>query len=58
MGQPQPLLIYFRSLSSRIRTWIVGEEGEQADHLTNTTAIWLRPVESQTQKAVTTLRPS
>ena len=48
MGQPRPLLIYFRSFRqqfcskmldfSGIRTRIVGLEGDQADHLTTTKA--------------------
>ena len=48
MGQPQPLFVYFRSFQmqfyrkivcfSRIRTQIVGVEGEPIDHLTTTTA--------------------
>ena len=48
MGQPRPLLVYFRSFQqqfyrkivdlSGIRTRIVGVEGEHADHLTTTTA--------------------
>ena len=48
MGQPRPLFVYFRAFQqqfyrkivdlSGIRTWIVGVEGEHADHLTTTTA--------------------
>ena len=48
VGQPRPLFVYFRSFQtqyyrktigfSRIRTRIVGVEGEHADHLTTTTA--------------------
>ena len=52
MDQPRPLFVYFRSFQtqilqektvsvSRIRTWIVGVDGEHADHLTTTTAILL-----------------
>ena len=49
MGQPPPLFFIFVFFQqtflqkktvcfSQIRTWIVGVEGEQADHLTTTTA--------------------
>ena len=49
MGLPRPLFVYFCSFQTQIlekktvdvsgiRTWIVGVEGEQADHLTTTTA--------------------
>ena len=52
MDQPRPRFVYFRSFQtqilqektvsvSRIRTWIVGVDGEHADHLTTTTAILL-----------------
>ena len=49
MGQPRPLLVYFSSFTtqilqkklgfSRIRTRIVGEDGDHADNLTTTTAL-------------------
>ena len=49
MGQLRPLFVYFRFIQtqilqkktvgvSKIRTRIVGVEGEHADHLTTTTA--------------------
>ena len=45
MGQPRPLFVYFCFfilkilVASRIQTGIVGEEGEDANHLTTTTAV-------------------
>ena len=52
MGQPRPLFVYFRSFQkqfyrkivdlSGIRTRIVRVEGEHADHLTTTTAQFVR----------------
>ena len=47
MGQSRPRYVYFRCFQifteivdfSRIRTQIVGVEGERADHLTVTTAL-------------------
>ena len=52
MAQPRPLFVYFRSFqiqfyrkivdSSRIRTQIVGVEGEHADHLTTTTTVLIK----------------
>ena len=47
MGQSRPRFVYFRCFQifteivdfSRIRTQIVGVEGERADHLTVTTAL-------------------
>ena len=48
MGQPSLFFVFFRSFQyqfyrkivdlSRIRIWIVGVEGEHADHLTTTSA--------------------